>query len=108
MIRFTTVVLAGVASLPLRADAGFAADAPRDGYGRSQMGQSRRMVGGELTRLPPRYSYYGECQYPVPFGYGYAYAPVRPRGFDYGYYGPRYSWSDPAGYDGPAFGSYEW
>ncbi|MCJ2134572.1 hypothetical protein MKK69_10975 [Methylobacterium sp. J-026] len=108
MIRFTAAILAGVAFLPLSAGTGLAADPPLDGYGRAPVGQSRRPVGGDVTRVPPRYSYYGEYQYPVPFGYGYAYAPVRPRGFDYGYNGPRYSWSDPAGYYGPAFGSYEW
>ena len=50
---------------------------------------------------PPFYSYYGEYQYPVPFGYGYAYAPTRSHGFEYGYYGPRYAWSDPDWHDGP-------
>ena len=44
----------------------------------------------------------------MPYGYGYAYAPVVRPGFEYGYSGPRYAWSAPDWYYGPAFGYSEW
>lgn len=102
MFRLTAAFLAGAALLGASASTGLAADPPQ--Y-RSRADLGRRVPGP--TR-PPLYSYYGEYQYPVPFGYGYAYAPTRSHGFEYGYYGPRYAWSDPDWYDGPAFSHPEW
>jgi hypothetical protein len=83
MIRTTIILMAGLA-----ADEGIA--------------------GARVWRGRPQYSYYGEYGYPAPFGYGIAYAPVPSRGFEYGYYGPRYLWTAPARYYGPAFGYAEW
>lgn len=102
MIRFTAAVLAGAAVLAASAGASLAADPAQF---RPQPDLGRRVPGP--TR-PPFYSYYGEYQYPVPFGYGYSYAPTRSHGFEYGYYGPRYSWADPDWYYGPAFSNPEW
>ena len=102
MLRSTTAVLVGAAILAASASPGFAAD-PAQRRAQSALGQ--RVPGP--TR-PSFYSYYGEYQYPVPFGYGYSYAPTRSHGFEYGYYGPRYAWSDPDWYYGPAFSYPEW
>jgi hypothetical protein len=106
MIRYAATLLAGMASLSVSAGPGLAADPP---LYRAGPDMGRRLSGPPPgpTR-PPFYSYYGEYQYPVPFGYGYAYAPRRSHGFEYGYNGPRYAWSDPDWYDGPAFGHPEW
>ncbi|MEL6062784.1 MULTISPECIES: hypothetical protein [unclassified Methylobacterium] len=102
MFRSTAAFLAGAAVLTASAGASLAADPTQF---RAQPELGRRVPGP--TR-PPLYSYYGEYQYPVPFGYGYSYAPTRSHGFEYGYYGPRYSWSDPDWYYGPAFSYPEW
>ncbi|WP_342107120.1 hypothetical protein [Methylobacterium sp. SI9] len=102
MFRFTAAVLAGAAVLTAGVGASRAAD-PAPFRGQSDPG--RRVPGP--TR-PPLYSYYGEYQYPVPFGYGYSFAPTRSHGMEYGYYGPRYSWSEPDWYYGPAFSYPEW
>jgi len=106
MFRYAAALLVGMASLSISAGPGFAADPP---LYRGQPNPGRRVAGPPPgpTR-PPFYSYYGEYQYPVPFGYGYAYAPTRSHGLEYGYYGPRYAWSDPDWYDGPAFSHPEW
>jgi hypothetical protein len=109
MIRSTAIVLAAAASLSIGAGACLAADPARgDGAGRWQYGPGGRIAGTAAARGRPQYSYYGEYGYPAPFGYGVGYAPVRSHGFDYGYYGPRYVWTAPATYYGPAFGYYEW
>lgn len=115
MTRFGTAFLAGVASLSMTAGLGFAADPPqyralsaRPAEARGHAGPSRQLAGAEIVHTRPRYIYYGAYQYPEPFGYGYGYAPVRSRGFDYGYNGPRYVWSSPDWYSGPAFGYAEW
>ncbi|MHB2209993.1 hypothetical protein [Methylobacterium sp. CM6257] len=110
MTRFTAAILAGLASLPLVSGACRAADPAAVGAapGRWHYAPGGRIAGTVAPRGRPEYSYYGEYGYPAPFGYGYAYAPARSHGFDYGYYGPRYAWSAPDWYYGPAFGYYEW
>ncbi len=105
MIHRFVFVLAAVAALA--PDAGRAADpGPYGDQARGQRDPGRRAVG--VVQAQPRWSYYGEYQYPMPFGYGYAYAPVVRPGFEYGYNGPRYAWSAPDWYYGPAFGYAEW
>ena len=114
MIRFAAAVLSGLACLPLQAGAGCAADMPRPeaprfaAPARIQADRPRAPGGAAAAMIQERYSYYGAYQYPVPFGYGYGYAPVRSRGFEYGYNGPRYAWVAPDWYDGPAFGYNAW
>jgi hypothetical protein len=109
MIRATTIFLAAMAAVTIAAGPCRAADpAPFNGGGRWHSGPEGRIAGTVTARGRPQYSYYGEYGYPAPFGYGVAYAPVPSHGFDTGYYGPRYVWSAPAGYYGPAFGYYEW
>jgi hypothetical protein len=102
--RFVYAVAAIAALVP---GASLAAD-PGPGYARGPVNQGRAAFGAGVARAQPRWSYYGEYQYPVPFGYGYAYAPVVRPGFEYGYIGPRYAWSAPDWYYGPAFGYAEW
>lgn len=94
MTRFAAI-LAGVALLPLQARLGLAADPPRFAPQTPRSAEAGLSVSRQTAAPMPRYSYFGEYQYPVPFGYGYGYAPVRSRGFEYGYYGPRYVWSGP-------------
>lgn len=115
MTRVTAVILLAMASLPASGGAGQAADlarfeapGPAPGPGRWHYGAGGRIAGTVAARGRPQYNYYGEYGYPAPFGYGYAYAPVPSHGFDYGYSGPRYVWSAPDSYYGPAFGYYEW
>jgi hypothetical protein len=109
MIRVTTIFLAAMAAVTIAAGPCWAADpAPFNGGGRWHSGLEGRIAGTVTARGRPQYSYYGEYGYPAPFGYGVAYAPVPSHGFDTGYYGPRYVWSAPANYYGPAFGYYEW
>jgi hypothetical protein len=114
MTRFTAALLAAVTILSAPAGACLGADlAPGPYPGPARFDRS----GPAGAPVPPRggdgrarveYSYYGEYGYPAPFGYGFAYAPVRSRGFEYGYYGPRYVWSAPDWYYGPAFGHHAW
>ncbi|MGH1588425.1 hypothetical protein ACRBEV_08745 [Methylobacterium phyllosphaerae] len=113
MTRTIAVILLGTASFPVSSAVSLAADPPRfeapgPAPGRWQHAPGGRIAGTVAARGRPQYSYYGEYGYPAPFGYGYAYAPVPSRGFEYGYYGPRYAWSDPDGYYGPAFGYPTW
>ncbi|KAA0123059.1 hypothetical protein CIW48_14880 [Methylobacterium sp. P1-11] len=115
MIRILALVLLGMASLSAGVDAGQAADlgrfeapGPSPTAGRWHNGRGGRIAVTVAARGRPQYSYYGEYGYPAPFGYGYAYAPVPSHGFDYGYSGPRYAWTAPDRYYGPAFGYYEW
>lgn len=109
MIRTKTIILAGMASLTIAAGTCQAADPAQSNVpGRLHYGVEGRIAGTVAARGRPQYSYYGEYGYPAPFGYGVAYAPVPSHGFDTGYYGPRYVWTAPAGYYGPAFGYYEW
>ena len=102
MTRTAILVVAATSSLIVSAGPGLAADPPR--FGPAAHGQ----FGERVAQARPRWSYYGEYQYPTPFGYGYAYAPVVRPGFEYGYNGPRYAWSAPDWYYGPAFGYSEW
>ena len=102
MARIAVLVAAATSSLLASVGTGSAADPAQPGA--SAHGQLR----GRVAQARPRWSYYGEYQYPMPFGYGFAYAPVPRPGFEYGYNGPRYAWSAPDWYYGPAFGYSEW
>ncbi|MCX4197653.1 hypothetical protein [Methylobacterium radiotolerans] len=115
MTRIIAAILTGLASVPASSGTGQAADlAPFQGSGpaptpgRWHTGAGGRVAGTVAARGRPEYSYYGEYGYPAPFGYGYAYAPVPSRGFEYGYNGPRYVWTAPDSYSGPAFGYHVW
>ncbi|SFD77406.1 hypothetical protein [Methylobacterium sp. 13MFTsu3.1M2] len=113
MIRIIAVILAGMASVPVASSTARAADLARlegagPAPGRWHHRAGGRIAGTVAARGRPQYSYYGEYGYPAPFGYGYAYAPVPSRGFEYGYNGPRYVWTAPDSYAGPAFGYHVW
>ncbi|QGY02647.1 hypothetical protein MMSR116_12745 [Methylobacterium mesophilicum SR1.6/6] len=111
MARIPAAILAGLTGLVLNTETPLAADPPYYGpSARGSVGAPLHQGRGAVGFVPgrPRYSYYGEYQYPVPFGYGYAYAPVVRPGFEYGYNGPRYIWSAPDWYYGPAFGYSVW